>query len=572
MKKILILLFLAFNAGALYAQELTAADVKALYKRYPTQKSDLCPACKLWVNPYFRSVADTERHMPLVTYYVYTKAHRLAQEAADVPRKGIYAAWHPADGQPDETAVYREANVQSSDMIAKGHCQAWILMAWNKESAVLSDTYTFNAGMEYQGQNIGTEIASEELCRELTGFKKQAVTDSVRIWCGTFGSANTYTKGKVSTTIPTYYYKILQYKTADAREHLLCYWMPNLPTEKRDLLAQRQVSHGQLVANLGFNPMTVFGEKAPAGLHPRMYYSDSTGTGIFVAKDPVVVKFKGRYLMYYSRKAFNDGKNGMLGWNIGIAESHDLVNWKKTGEIRPAAVYEKNGLCAPGALVKDGQVHLFYQTYGNGPKDAICHAVSADGINFMRDDSNPIFHPAASHWTNGRAIDAEVAYYHNKYFLYYATRDSTGTVQQQGVATAKPGTGFSKDSWKQATDSAILKPVLSWEGQCIEGASVIRKNGRLYMFYAGAYNNAPQQIGVAVSTDGIQWKRLSGKPFLANGRPGAWNSSESGHPCIFADDDGRTWLFYQGNNDKGKTWFLSNIEIGWTAEGPQLLF
>jgi hypothetical protein len=73
-------------------------------------------------------------------------------------------------------------------MIARGHCQAWILLAWSADAAILSDTYTFNAAMEYQGQNIGTELATEELCRKLTGFKGSALTDSVKIWCGTFGS------------------------------------------------------------------------------------------------------------------------------------------------------------------------------------------------------------------------------------------------------------------------------------------------------------------------------------------------------------------------------------------------
>lgn len=79
-----------------------------------------------------------------------------------------------------------------------------------------------------------------------------------------------------------------------------------------------------------------------------------------------------------------------------------------------------------------------------------------------------------------------------------------------------------------------------------------KRGDKLYMFYAGAYNNAPQQIGVAESEDGIVWKRLSEEPFLRNGKPGEWNSSESGHPHIFTDSDGRTYLFYQGNNDNGK--------------------
>lgn len=250
MKRCYLLLFFVLACICSNAQTVNTAYVKALYQKYPTQKSDFCPSCKLWVNPYYKSVADTDRHIPLVTYYIYTKAHRLQQEAVKVPRKGIYAAWHSAYGQPDETKVYKQANVESPDMIAKGHCQAWILLAYDADGAILSDTYTFNAGMEYHGQNIGTEIATEELCRKLT-----EQTDSVRIWCGTYGSQRTYTKNHVTVTVPSHYYKIIKYNN-----EMLCYWMPNLPTEKRALLPQRKISHAQLVANLGFDPMAIFKE------------------------------------------------------------------------------------------------------------------------------------------------------------------------------------------------------------------------------------------------------------------------------------------------------------------------
>ena len=55
----------------------------------------------------------------------------------------------------------------------------------------------------------------------------------------------------------------------------------------------------------------------------------------------------------------------------------------------------------------------------------------------------------------------------------------------------------------------------------------------MYMFYAGAYNNNPQQIGVAKSKDGIHWEKMSNKPFLSNGDRDTWNYCESGHPHIF---------------------------------------
>ncbi|MEJ7560076.1 MAG: family 43 glycosylhydrolase [Pedobacter sp.] len=303
---------------------------------------------------------------------------------------------------------------------------------------------------------------------------------------------------------------------------------------------------------------------------PKMYFTDTSESNIHIAKDPIVVKFRGRYLMYYSKQTFQNERDGMQGWNIGIAQSKDLYTWKKVAEITPKASYEQKGLCAPGAIVKDGKVHLFYQTYGNGPKDAICYAYSTDGINFDRDPSNPVFSPRGA-WTNGRAIDAEVYPYMDSYFLYFATRDPEGLIQKQGVAVATASSGFGKTAWKQVVDRSIIYPKLSWEGKCIEGASIIKRNNKLYMFYAGSYNNEPQQIGVAESIDGINWKRSNQKPFLSNGKIGSWNSSESGHPCIFEDENGQTYLFYQGNNDKGKSWYLSNLKIGWTKKGPYII-
>ncbi|MCH5599597.1 family 43 glycosylhydrolase [Niabella ginsengisoli] len=289
---------------------------------------------------------------------------------------------------------------------------------------------------------------------------------------------------------------------------------------------------------------------------PAMYYSDSGVIARPIAKDPKIVYFRGLYLMYYSVPGHNNQS-----WSIGIASSKDLTNWKKIGTITPAADYEKNGLCAPGALVKNNKVHLFYQTYGNGKNDAICHAISDDGIHFSRNATNPIFRPTGE-WTCGRAIDAEVVEFRNRYFLYFATRDSSYKIQMQGVAaTTSLNTSFNRNEWTQLVDSSILKPSLDWEKQCVEGASCVQIGKTLYVFYAGAYNNEPQQIGVAKSKDGVRWERMSDVPFLPNGKPGSWNESESGHPDIFKAQDGRYYLFFQGNNNKGGSWYLSKVEV-----------
>ena len=305
---------------------------------------------------------------------------------------------------------------------------------------------------------------------------------------------------------------------------------------------------------------------------PSMKWADATRVGRPFSKDPSVVRFKERYLMYFSLPPF-DAKlaptNAPKGWSIGIAESRDLLSWNKVAELWPEQACDKNGLCAPGALVLEGRVHLFYQTYGNGPKDAICHAVSDDGVRFSRDPQNPVFRPHGA-WTSGRAIDAEVFPFNGKLLLYFATRDPNMVTQMVGVASADLTSDFGPADWTQLRDGPVLRPELPWERKCIEAPSLLRRGDTLFMFYAGGYNNEPQQVGVAQSADGVTWTRLSDQPLLPNGQPGAWNASESGHPGVFVDAGGKTWLFFQGNRDKGKTWLLSKVRVAWNADTPRV--
>ena len=305
-----------------------------------------------------------------------------------------------------------------------------------------------------------------------------------------------------------------------------------------------------------------------------MLWGDSTRLGRPFAKDPSVIRFGGRYLLYYSTAPYAKElapPNASRGWAIGIAESRDLVNWKKVGEILPEQECEKNGIVNGRIILLDGKLHLFYNTYGNRAKDALCHATSTDGLRFTRNPTNPVWHPTGD-WNNGRAIDVDVVEWGDKLIMYYATRDPEGKIQMLHAITAPRKSCFGRADWKSLCDGPVLKPELPWETKCIEAPSVIKRGDTLYLFYGGGYNNDPQQIGCAVSKDGVHFQRLFiKKPLLANGAPGEWNSSESGHPGMFEDDDGQLHMFYQGNNDKGRTWFLSWVKIAWDGDRPRVI-
>lgn len=311
---------------------------------------------------------------------------------------------------------------------------------------------------------------------------------------------------------------------------------------------------------------------------PPMYYGDTTRNGDPFSKDPSVIYYQGRYLLYYSMLS-STNPDLPKGWAIGIAESHDMVNWKKVGDILPVQDCEKNGIVNGRIILLDGVLHLFYNSYGNffnNPTksrltDALCHATSIDGIHFDRDPSNPIWHPK-DEWNNGRAIDLDVVEWKDKLIMYYATRDPSGKIQMLHAIAAGRNSDFSRYEWTSISDKPIMEPELDWETRCIEAPSVIKRYNKLFMFYGGGYNNDPQQVGCAISSDGINFKRLFQEPLIPNGEEGDWNSSETGHPGIFEDKDGKTYLFVQGNNTHGQTWHISCYEIGWRNELPYVIW
>lgn len=308
-----------------------------------------------------------------------------------------------------------------------------------------------------------------------------------------------------------------------------------------------------------------------------MQYGDTTSHGEErpFAKDPTVIRHGGRYLMYYSVCAYDKAhlpKNlpgGRNGWRGAIAESTDLVNWKRIGDIRVEGAPFAGGWVAPCVKKFDGKIHLFAQSprigkkRGDGkPNNVLWHATSGDGVAFTLAPGNPVFIPK-NNWSVDRAIDAEVYRAGDRLMLLFATREKPDAkIQRLGIARAPYASDWAADKWTELSiDKPLLEPELPWEMNCIEAPTVVERKGVWYMFYAGAYNHERQQIGVAWSSDGVHYRRWRDEPVFPHGRPGEWNAWESGHPGLFVDDDGRIYLFYQGKATLKGDYRLSCVEV-----------
>ena len=330
--------------------------------------------------------------------------------------------------------------------------------------------------------------------------------------------------------------------------------------------------------------VAVVGETANADKYPcaaisfkelpsPMLYGDETRPGPEghpFAKDPTVIRHAGRYLMYYSVCGYQKGKipkgvsKDRTGWRGAIAESHDLVSWTRIGEIEVSGAPDFVGWVAPCVKKFDGKVHLFAQGKRGEciANNVIWHAVSDDGINFSLGKDNPVMVPN-NEWSIDRSIDAEVYRVGDRMMLMFATREKPGAkIQQLGMAWAPYGSDYGANDWTEMTlKGPFFRPERPWEMKCVEAPTVVERKGIWYMFYAGAYNHERQQIGVAWSPDGINFRRWSDEPVFPHGESGSWNAWESGHPGLFVDEDGRTYLFYQGKATLGGDYSLSCVEV-----------
>lgn len=243
MHKPCLFLLLFFSSFLCHAQDIV--------------KSTLCPDCVIWVNRYYTIIADTAKHNPIIVYHLITKRHLEMADSLKADKKTkIDRAdypFKPVAGFPNETKVYSVANkiyrkIDPKNVIAKGHVAAADDYSWSPGGMDTSMRYTFNLALEFQSRNVGTELGTEYVCRDMA--RKYG---AVQCWGGTWGSQGTVTDGKINANFPAIYWK-----TAAYNGEVHCYWMPNSDAGGGQANYPKfEIPLAELVTKLAFNPMEV---------------------------------------------------------------------------------------------------------------------------------------------------------------------------------------------------------------------------------------------------------------------------------------------------------------------------
>lgn len=114
-------------------------------------------------------------------------------------------------------------------------------------------------------------------------------------------------------------------------------------------------------------------------------------------------------------------------------------------------------------------------------------------------------------------------------------------------------------NWTKHPGNPVLTsdPVGIWDSAFTTLATVIHDGINYKMWYSG-HNGTSYRIGLATSSDGVNWTKYSGNPVLDTGGAGEWDSSNVFFPNVIFD--GTEYKMWYGGNTK-----IDELEVGYAT-------
>ena len=206
---------------------------------------------------------------------------------------------------------------------------------------------------------------------------------------------------------------------------------------------------------------------------------------------PVVIKVGDVYRMWYTGQA--RGKS----W-IGFATSNNGKTWKRECD-KPVLVadkrWEKLAVMCPHVLF-DEEAKLYRMWYSGGEQyepDAIGHATSDDGLNWVKHGNDPVFKPDPSlPWEKDRVTACQVIRQGDFYVMFYiGFRDKDHA--QIGLARSKDGI----TDWRRHPANPIIRPSEGkWDQDAVYKPYAIF-DGRVWLLWYNGRRGGVEQIGLA---------------------------------------------------------------------------
>jgi predicted GH43/DUF377 family glycosyl hydrolase len=264
------------------------------------------------------------------------------------------------------------------------------------------------------------------------------------------------------------------------------------------------------------------------------------------ALNPSIVRFRG--LLYNLYSGF-DGRT----WHTGLATSENGRNWTKRGRILSPDGKEGNYIAANGTALVFGNLCFYWYQTGPKPTPYLAVAVSEDCTNFARRAEPALVPGPYMSWDERGVGDPYVIQAGDSLYMFYLGQDRARR-QRLGIARSRDGY-----HWAKLRSNPVLElgDINTFDENGLGEPAVWHAGGSWWMLYTGRDRNENRRLGLALSTDGLEWTRL---PDVFAGSE-SWNSKVLCDPTVLpaAGDELEVWY---GGGDKASPDENLNGQIG----------
>lgn len=201
----------------------------------------------------------------------------------------------------------------------------------------------------------------------------------------------------------------------------------------------------------------------------------------------------------------------------------------------------------PIVLYESGIYEMWYQ-YVSGAymPSGVDYATSADGILWTPYSGNPVLQPSSSGFDSLIVSPGGVIHDVSGYRLWYSGGDGSSNTYSVGLASSSDGI-----NWTRYSGNPVISPPFGgwYDSTRVIACGVLPWNGGLLMGYVGADANYVQRVALATSGDGVHWSPVPG-PTLNLGPSGSWDNLGLSRMAI-ANVGGNLTMWYGGSPSSG---------------------
>lgn len=149
-----------------------------------------------------------------------------------------------------------------------------------------------------------------------------------------------------------------------------------------------------------------------------------------------------------------------------------------------------------------------------------------------------------------------VLFINNTYYMWYSGYRTTDAKYRIGLATSTNGINWTRYAGSGSYDSVLdVGGAGTWDANRVRWPTVLYNGTMFRMWYTGLLTGSYYKIGYAESVDGYTWTKYASNPVISPGAAGQWDDYWTLNPQVLQLGND-LWMLYVGYKDTTATYAL----------------